>query len=120
MSEPASPPKTKRRFKWLIRLGAALVVYTVVGFLVVPAIIKSQMLKRLPDLTKRQATIENVKFNPYALSLTIDGLALKETNGDVFSSFDQFYGNFQPFASLFHLTWVFDNVHLQKPFFQIT
>ena len=77
------------------------------------------MLKRLPALTKRQVAIERVKFNPYVLSLTIDGFSLKETNGDVFSSFGELYVNFQ-LSSIFKGRWVFDEISLQDPFAQIT
>src|SRR5580658_1942657 len=96
-TKPATAKKPKR-CKWLIRIGIVLLIYTVVGFFVVPAVIKSQMLKRLPALTKRQAAVEQVKCNPFALSLTIRGFSLKEANGDVFSSFDEFYANFQLWA----------------------
>ncbi len=111
--------KMSKRTKWLTALGVAVFLYTVAGFFVVPAIVKSQMLKRLPALTKRQVAIERVKFNPYALSLTIDGFSLKETNGDVFSSFGEFYVNFQ-LSSIFKGAWVFDEISLQDPFAQIT
>lgn len=111
--------KMSKRTKWLAALGAAVVLYTVVGFFVVPAIVKSQMLKRLPALTKRQAAIERVKFNPYAFSLTIDGFSLKETNGDVFSSFARLYVKFQ-LSSIFKGSWVFGEISLQDPFAQIT
>ena len=112
--------KPKKRFKWRRNLAIALVLYTIIGFFVVPAIIKSQMIKRLPALTHREATVEQVKFNPYAMSLTIRGFALKETNGEVFSSFDEFYINFQPVASLFHWGLVFKDISLKKPFAQVT
>jgi hypothetical protein len=85
----------------------------------VPAIVKSQMLKRLPALTRRQAAIERVKFNPYALSLTIDGFSLKETNGEVFSSFGELYIRFQ-LSSIFKGSWCFHEISLQDPFVQIT
>ena len=117
--KPAAAKKPKR-FKWPIRIAIVMLIYTVVGFFVVPAIIKSQMLKRLPALTKRQAAVEQVKCNPYVLSLTIRGFALKESNGDVFISFDEFYGNFQLWASLFKHAWVFDEISLAKPFAQVT
>jgi hypothetical protein len=115
-------PKTLKKpapFKWPIRIGIALVIYTVLGFFVAPAIIKSQMLRRLPALTKRQAAIQQVKCNPYVLSLTIRGLSLTETNGDVFASFDEFYANFQLWASLFKRSWVFDEISLKGPFGQV-
>ena len=96
-----------------------MVLYTVIGFLIVPAVVKSQMLKRLPPLTKRQAAIERVKFNPYAFAMTIDGFSLKETNGDVFSSFSEFYVRFQ-LSSIFRRSWNFADISLQDPFAQIT
>jgi uncharacterized protein involved in outer membrane biogenesis len=111
--------KMPKRTKWLVRLGVAMLLYTIIGFFVVPAIIKSQMLQRLPALTKRQVAIERVKFNPYVLSLTIDGFSLKETNGDVFSSFGELYVNFQ-LSSIFKRSWVFDEIRLQDPFAQVT
>jgi len=117
--QPATGKKSKR-FKWPIRIAIAFLIYTVVGFFVVPAIIKSQMLKRLPALTKRQVAVEQVKCNPYVLSLTIRGFSLKETNGDSFVKFDEFYGNFQLWASLFHRSWVFDEISLKEPSAQIT
>src|ERR1035441_1632176 len=111
--------RISKRTKWLTTLGVIMVLYTVVGFFVVPAIVKSQMLKRLPALTKRQVAIERVKFNPYVLSLTIDGFSLKETNGEVFSSFGELYVNFQ-LSSIFKGSWVFDEISLQDPFAQVT
>lgn len=108
------------RFKWPRRIAITLLIYTVVGFFVVPAVIKSQMLKRLPALTKRQVEVRQVRFNPYVLSLTIRGFSLKEPDGEVFSSFDEFYINFQLWASLFKQSWVFKEISLNKPFAQIT
>lgn len=119
MGEVSTTAKKPTRLKWVRRIAVVLVIYTVMGFFVAPAIIKSQMLKRLPALTKRQVTVTQVKCNPYVLSLTIRGFALKEANGDVFSSFDEFYVNFQPWASLFKWSWVFDEISLKKPFAQI-
>src|ERR1700722_9079731 len=101
-----TPAKMPKRTKRLIALGVVIFLYTIVVFFVVPAIVKSQMLKRLPALTKRQVAIESVKFNPYVLSLTIDCFSLKETNGDVFSSFGELYVNFQ-LSSIFKGAFVF-------------
>ncbi len=109
-----------RRLKWLKRIAIAVVLYTLIGFFAVPPIIKWQMLKQLPKLTKRQAAVQQVKFNPYAMSLTIRGFALKETNGDPFVTFDEFYINWQPWASLFHWGLVFSDISLTKPFAQVS
>src|SRR5205814_7636810 len=60
-------PRTRsaKRLRWI-----ALVVlsYTIMGFFIAPAVIKSQLIKRLPGLTHRQVAVQQVKLNPYALS----------------------------------------------------
>jgi hypothetical protein len=43
------------------------------------------MLKRLPALLHRPVAVAQVKVNPYALSLTLRGLAVNETNGAPFA-----------------------------------
>ena len=53
MASNASAGKRPGWSKWLIRVGVGLIIYTLVGFFLLPAIIKSQMIKRLPALTKR-------------------------------------------------------------------
>src|SRR5881409_3790998 len=89
----------------------ALLIYTIVGFFIVPALVKSQLLKRLPALTHRQAAVQQMKMNPYALSLTIRGLSLTETNGEPFAGFDEFYANFE-LSSLFRWAWTFSEIRL--------
>src|SRR5690242_10911647 len=96
----AKSPRARRRR----RIIFALLIYTIVGFFVAPAIIKWQLVKRLPGLTHRQAAVQKVKLNPYALSLTIRDLSLTETNGESFAGFDEFYVNFQ-LSSLFRWAW---------------
>lgn len=100
--------------KWTLGIGGALVVYLLVGFFLIPAVIKWQLLKQLPAATHRSASVRQVKFNPLVLSLTIRGLGLAETNGQPFVSFEEFYANFQ-LSSLFRLAWTFDRISLTEP-----
>ena len=100
--------------KWVIGVGIVLVLYTVVGFLVLPAVIKSQMLKRLPALTHRRVSIQQVKLNPYALSFTLRGFSLTETNGEEFASLGELYVNFQS-VSLLKRGLVFSEISIKKP-----
>lgn len=115
MAKNAKAAKKPKPYKWTKRIIVVLVIYALVGFFAVPAVIKSQMLKRLPALTKRRVAIQQVRCNPFVLSLTIRGFSLKEPNGDVFASFDEFYANFQLWASLFKWGAVFDEISLKQP-----
>ncbi len=96
-------------------MGAAFLLYVLVGFFVLPPIIKSQLVKRLPAITKRQAAVRQVKFNPLVLSLTIRGLSLTEPDGKVFASWEELYVNFQ-LSSLLRFAWTFAEIGLKQPY----
>ena len=106
--------KRSRWYKRLVWAAAAFLVYTLLGFFVLPPLIKWQMLKRLPGITKRQASIRQVKFNPLALSLTLRGLSLTEPDGRIFAAWEEFYINFQT-SSLFRWAWTFKQIKLVAP-----
>lgn len=110
------PRKLPRWTKVVIWTAGLALAYTVTGFFVAPAIMKSQMLQRLPALTKRQAAIQEVTFNPFNFALAIRGLSLTETNGEAFAGFDEFHLQFQALASLSRHAWVFQDVTLTHPF----
>jgi hypothetical protein len=121
MTLNAATPKRQqipRWQRWLLWFGCAFVAYSVVGFLVLPPIIKWQLIKRLPGITQRRATVRQVKVNPWTLSLTVRGLALNEPDGRPFVSWDQLYVNFQT-SALFRWAWTFKEIRLVKPFGEI-
>jgi hypothetical protein len=107
--------KQSRWFKRSLWAAAVFLVYVLVGFFVLPPIIKAQLLKRLPPITKRQAAVREVKFNPLVLSLTIRGLSLTEPDGQVFASWEELYVNFQ-LSSIFRLAWTFAEIGLKQPY----
>ena len=108
------PPRPARRKPWGKIAVIALVIYSLLGFLILPAVVKWQLRKQLPGLTHRVARVEQVRMNPFALSLTVRGLALTETNGAAFAAFDELYVNFQ-LASIFHRAWTFGEIRLVHP-----
>ena len=109
------PPRGR---KWLLRLSLAFVAFSLIGFFLLPPIIKWQMLKRLPAVTKRQAAVHQVRVNPWTLSLTVRGLALTEPDGRPFALWDELYVNFQA-SSLFRWAWTFKEIRLVKPFGEV-
>ena len=67
--------------KWLVGIGACLLLYTVVGFLILPPVFKWLLVKKLSEQLHRQVTIEDVDVNPYMLSSAVKGLEIKEREG---------------------------------------
>ena len=51
-----------------------MLAYTLLGFLILPPIIRAVAVKQLSKQLERDVSIEKVKLNPYTLSATIRGL----------------------------------------------
>jgi uncharacterized protein DUF748 len=121
MNKPLSnePPRKKHKLRKLIFwVVGVFIVYTLVGFFVLPPIVRSVAAKKLSEQLGREVTIKEVKLNPFAFSGTIRGVLIKEKNGDPFLSWDEAYGNFQA-TSLFGHTWVFKELRTSQPFVHV-
>lgn len=103
-----------RRTKWLVILSGLLLLYTVVGFFVVPAVLKSQLEAKLPPVLHRRVSIHAIDFNPYALSLRITGFQVTEPTGEEFASFGELFVNFQ-LSSLFQRSLNLSDISLKRP-----
>jgi hypothetical protein len=121
MKKPLLSPPYRKKSKsrklafWAVGL---FLFYTIVGFFILPPIIRSVASKKLSAQLGREVTIQQVKVNPFALSGTIRGLLIKEKNGDPFLSWDEVYGNFQ-LASFFGHPWVFKEIRTSQPFVHV-
>jgi hypothetical protein len=68
------------------------VVFSVVGFFVLPAYVKKIAVEKLGEQLGRQVNLSSVMINPYALSLTLKGFEIKEPDGKTpFTTFDRLY-----------------------------
>ncbi len=105
--------------KILIGLVIFFAVFTLVGFFGLPPIVKSLLTKKLSEALHREVTIEQIKINPYALSLTVRGFLVKEKGGsEKFVSFDELYVNLQS-ISIPKMALVLREIRLKQPYINI-
>jgi len=100
---------------WRSAAVTLVVVYAVVGFFVVPWIVKGQIEKQTLSLLKRQATVEQVRCNPFTLSMTIEGFSLPDRPGLVLLSWDRVYANAQ-LSSLFRWAATLKEFRIENPY----
>src|SRR5579862_5852641 len=109
------PPRRRKLVYWVLGL---LLSYTVLGFLILPPIVRAVATKQLSKQLDREVSIEKVKINPFALSTTVRGLLIKDKDGQPFLSWDEAYVNFQ-LSSFFGHPWVFKEISTSKPYARV-
>jgi hypothetical protein len=107
--------KRRKAVHWTAGL---ILGYLVVGFLILPPIVRVVARKQLAQQFDREVTIEKVKLNPLTLSITIRGLLIKDKDGQPFISWDEVYVNFQLSSFLGH-PWIFKKVSTTRPFIRV-
>jgi hypothetical protein len=118
VASPNAPLPPPRR-RWLRRLGitavVGLVLFTLLGFFVVPVVARRVAERQLGDLLGRRVTLAGIHLNPYALALTLDELTVYEADGvHPFVSFARLFVNAE-WASLFQRGPVVKELRLEKP-----
>jgi uncharacterized protein involved in outer membrane biogenesis len=109
-----------RAKKILIGLVILFAVFTLVGFFVLPPIVKSILTKQLSENLHREVAIEQIKFNPYTLSISVRGLTIKDKgSSETFVSFGEMFLNFQSFSALRRAV-IFSEIRLTQPYIKVT
>ena len=108
-------PRRRKLALWAFWL---LFAYAILGFLLLPPVIRAVAVKQLSHQLDREVSIAKVKLNPFVLSTTIRGLLIKDKDGEPFVSWDEVYVNFQLSSFLGH-PWVFKEISLTGPFARV-
>ncbi|MDB6126915.1 MAG: hypothetical protein JWM35_811, partial [Verrucomicrobia bacterium] len=99
--------------RWIFAAAVCLVLFTVIGFFVLPPIVKAQAVKRLAAELGRTVTLGKVRMNPYALSITLEDFDIREKDGQhSFVGWQRLYVNFDALSSLTG-DWVLSDIELQ-------
>ncbi len=110
-------PRLKKIFIGLIIF---FVVFTLVGFFVVPPILKSILTKKLSETLHREVTIRQIKINPYTLSATARGLLVKDrASAETFVSCDEIFLNIQSLSAL-RMALILKEIRLTRPYIRVT
>ena len=94
--------------------GVVVVLYTLLGFFLVPWLVEKLAVDAVRDRYDAKLSIGKVTFNPYVLGLRIEGLAMQDPEGRPFAGARQIYVNLQ-LSSLLRLAPTFKIVKLDSP-----
>lgn len=109
----------RRLKKCFIWAAVVLFIFTLAGFFILPPVAKSVLINKLSSSLRRPVAIQEVKINPYRLTLTFRGFEIKELSGpDRFLYFDELYIN-ADVASIIKRALIITEIKLTKPYFRI-
>ena len=107
--------------KVLITALVLVVLIGLTGFLILPAVLKPVLTKKISETLHREATVEQLKINPFDLSATIRGFKLANPGGHAsFVAFQELYVNVDVPASVFRRALILEEIRLDQPYLGIT
>lgn len=98
--------------------GAAAFIFaaSLAVIFVLPSFLKPLLVEKISAALHREAAFENIRLNPYTLSVTVTGFTLKEPNAaERFLAFEEAYINFEGLQSLFRRALVVKELRLTRP-----
>ncbi len=110
----------KRLKKLMIGLAIFFLIFTLVGFFLLPPILKSILVKKLSENLHREVAIRKIDINPYRLSLTLKGFVIKDrVSPETFVSFDELYLNLQSLSAL-RMALILKEIRVKQPYIRIS
>src|SRR6188474_2973271 len=107
----ARHPRTRKIAIWFFSI---LIAIGVLFGLVAPPLIRGKIASALSDKLHRPVTIQQISFNPYAMTLAVRGFLMKERQSETPAvSFEELFVNLE-YRSLFRLAPVVKEMLLIK------
>ncbi len=101
--------------RFLLWSSIGLLLFALFGFFALPYILKAVLTSQLTQRLHREATIQEVHFNPFYLTLQVKNFTLKDRNGtDQFVSFEELALNLEV-ASIWRRGPIVREVTLKTP-----
>ncbi|MBH0203169.1 MAG: DUF748 domain-containing protein [Nitrospira sp.] len=89
--------------------------YTLVGFFLLPYLIKSYVIPTVSDQIKHPIVLREAALNPFALSLRLNGLEVREQDQTAILGFEELFVNLRA-TTLFLQKVAFDEIRFVMPF----
>lgn len=101
-----------------IVVAVSLLLYTLLGFLAVPALVRSQAIDYLHEQYGLALAIDELRFNPYTLHARAEGVSLDDADGARLVSWDGLSVDLG-WRSLWERALVFQAIALSGPFVHV-
>lgn len=107
---------TRKYRKHITGAVTAVALYALLGFFFVPWLVNKIAVESVHEQLGAGLSFEKVEFNPFVLSLRLQGLALDDRSGEPVTRIDNIFVNFQ-LSSVFRWAYTFSEFHIDVPQF---
>src|ERR1700736_2941372 len=102
------------------RISAVVVVllvglYAIAGFVLAPRILRSALMKDIPETLGVTPTVGEIRLNPFLFQLEVKDLSLAAPSGEKLLGFGRLFVDFE-LSSIWHLAYSFADVDIEAPF----
>lgn len=95
-------------------LLSLLILYSILGFIVVPLVLKSQLSTLVEDITTTSISVDSIYFNPFSFKLKLSDIKLRDARDAKLFTLKSLNLNVELY-SLFKSAIHIKNLHLQRP-----
>ena len=99
--------------RYLKIIGAIIIAYALLGFLIIPAVVQWQLPKNMNTLLKANTTVQSVYFNPFTFKFKLNGLKVTQEDKTLIS-FKELYLDFSLLKSLHNTHIAFKHIELSN------
>ncbi|MBL7951389.1 MAG: DUF748 domain-containing protein [Flavobacteriales bacterium] len=115
-----TPPKPRRKKRWLIALVAFLVTTLLVVALLLPYILKRYIETHSEEWINRKVTIDRIILNPFTFRYGVTGVTCYEPKSeDVFVSWKNISVRSNLWKGFQENNWRFTGLRIESPYFHI-
>jgi hypothetical protein len=100
--------------RWIVLVGAAVGLYAAAGFLVVPWVVRRQIVGLARTELHRDLTVSRVRFNPFTWRGVVEGVRLADRDGAPLFALERLVVDLQV-SGLFRRAWRLRELALDAP-----
>ncbi len=110
--------KTKS-FRVAAIVAALVGLYALAGFVIAPKLVRSALLKDIPQTIGATPAVGNIRINPFLFQVTVEKFSLAAPGGEKLLGFDRLFIDFE-LSSIWHRAYSFRAIDLAAPFVNAT
>jgi len=100
--------------RWLLAGVGVVVLYALLGFFLMPWVIKRYVSNYAAEKLNRKASLAEVRVNPFLFTIEAKDFVIEEADNRPIMGFDRLFVDFQ-LSSLFRWAWTFADIRLEQP-----